>query len=81
ALALLARLMPETRPERTDSAAGPGFLQVLRHPALLRNGACSSTALGLIVSYVTLAPTVLIERGGMSTATFGLLFGANALLI
>ncbi|QND82380.1 Bcr/CflA family multidrug resistance transporter [Chromobacterium vaccinii] len=81
ALALLARLMPETRPECVESAAGPGFLQVLRHPALLRNGACSSTALGLIVSYVTLAPTVLIERGGLSAATFGLLFGANALLI
>ncbi|XLM20829.1 hypothetical protein MKD33_00570, partial [Chromobacterium piscinae] len=53
----------------------------LRHPALLRYGACSCAALGMIVSYVTLAPTVLIERGGLSAAAFGLLFGANALLI
>ncbi|WP_406850413.1 Bcr/CflA family efflux MFS transporter, partial [Chromobacterium phragmitis] len=81
ALALLARQMPETRPARQESAAGPGFRQVLRHPALLRNGACSCTALGLIVSYVTLAPSVLLVKEGLSAATFGVLFGGNALLV
>ena len=81
AFAALYWLMPETRPERTDKPAGPGFAAVLRHPAMLRNGACSSAALGLIISYVTLAPGVLIGREGLSSETFGLLFGGNALLI
>ncbi|UTH75695.1 multidrug effflux MFS transporter [Chromobacterium sp. IIBBL 290-4] len=81
AFTVLYWLMPETLPERTDKPAGPGFAAVLRHPAMLRNGACSSAALGLIISYVTLAPGVLIAREGLSSETFGLLFGGNALLI
>ena len=82
ASAWLAWKMPETRPA-ASSAAGPamGMRQVLATPALRRYGACCATALALIVSYVTLAPMVLIERGGISTTTFGLLFGGNALLV
>ncbi|OHX21846.1 multidrug effflux MFS transporter [Chromobacterium sphagni] len=79
--AWLARLMPETLPPQRERQSGPGLGQMLRHPALWRYGACSSSALGLIISYVTLAPGVLIDRAGLSSATFGLLFGANALLI
>lgn len=81
ATAWLAWAMPETRPPAQSGAAGPSMRQVLATPALRRYGACCATALALIVSYVTLAPMVLIERGGISTTTFGLLFGGNALLV
>lgn len=81
AFAALAWRMPETRPAAPPRAERIGSAYLLRHPDLLRYGACSCAALGMILSYVTLAPGVLIARGGMDAAVFGLLFGANALLI
>ncbi|BEV72320.1 multidrug effflux MFS transporter [Paludibacterium sp. THUN1379] len=84
--ALLASLwlgwrMPETRVIRVAHARPLPLARVLTHPAMLRYGFCCCAALGLIISYVTLAPAVLIARGGLSGGEFGLLFGANALLI
>ncbi|QEL57234.1 Bcr/CflA family efflux MFS transporter [Chromobacterium paludis] len=81
ACALLAAAMPETRPQRPERSAGIRLAELLGHPALWRYGACSCTALGLILSYVTLAPGVLIARGGLPATTFGVLFGGNALLL
>ncbi|WP_158253633.1 multidrug effflux MFS transporter [Chromobacterium alticapitis] len=79
--AALAWRMPETRPAAPPRAERMGTGELLRHPELLRYGACCCAALGMILGYVTLAPAVLIARGGMDATTFGLLFGANALLI
>ncbi|WP_158300977.1 Bcr/CflA family efflux MFS transporter [Chromobacterium sp. ATCC 53434] len=81
AFAALAWKMPETRPAAPPRAERAGSAELLRHPELLRYGACCCTALGMILGYVTLSPKVLIADGGVSPAVFGLLFGANALLI
>ncbi|WP_019102381.1 MULTISPECIES: Bcr/CflA family efflux MFS transporter [Chromobacterium] len=83
AAAWLAWKMPETRPVVASADGGPAISmrQVLSTQALRRYGACCCAALALIVSYVTLAPAVLIERGGVDATTFGLLFGGNALLV
>ncbi|TDR80227.1 multidrug effflux MFS transporter [Paludibacterium purpuratum] len=81
AAGLLAWQMPETRIEQPGNRAPLPLIKVLAHPAMLRHGFCCCTSLGLIISYVTLAPTVLIARGGVGTTDFGLLFGGNALLI
>jgi Bcr/CflA subfamily drug resistance transporter len=78
---LLAWRMPETRQVRPPGQATPPLARVLSHPAMLRHGFCCATSLGLIISYVTLAPEILIARGRLSATDFGLLFGANALLI
>nr|WP_199064107.1 Bcr/CflA family efflux MFS transporter [Chromobacterium sp. ASV5] len=80
-LACLLWRMPETRPAGMADETPPRLGQLLAEPALIRYGACCVSALGLIIGYVTLAPAVLIERGGLSPERFGLLFGANALLI
>ncbi|MBV8046862.1 MAG: multidrug effflux MFS transporter [Paludibacterium sp.] len=77
----LAAAMPETRVAHPADSAPLPLSHVIAHPAMRRFGFCCASALGLIVSYVTLAPEVLIARAGLDTATFGLLFGANALLI
>ncbi|UGA40485.1 MFS transporter [Chromobacterium haemolyticum] len=84
AAAWLAWKMPETRPavaSADDGGPAISMRQVLSTQALRRYGACCCAALALIVSYVTLAPAVLIERGGVDATTFGLLFGGNALLV
>ena len=83
AVALLAWKMPETlcTISRTERRQTISMLQVLAMPALCRYGTCCGAALALIVSYVTLAPEVLMERGGVDATSFGLLFGGNAVLM
>ncbi|OMH25836.1 multidrug effflux MFS transporter [Motiliproteus sp. MSK22-1] len=81
---IYARL-PETRP---DSTLKPESLFSLKHygplfsnSSFLYYGFACMAALASIICYVSFAPLVLIQELGLSQKDFGILFGANAVLI
>ncbi len=76
------RLMPETRRPRTMADEIPlSFAQVLRDRHFQRYGSCCAAALMIIISYVTLAPEIMIDKAGLSPLAFSSYFAANALLL
>ncbi len=79
----LACLMPETARHRAEhSETGqPGFAAILRDADFLRYGACCAASLMIIISYVTLAPEVMIDGAGLSPMAFSLYFAANAVIL
>ncbi|WKE65946.1 multidrug effflux MFS transporter [Gallaecimonas kandeliae] len=83
-LAVVWRFLPETRPPGTKVTAGIPFGQywrILRSPNFLRFALVNAAGMGMVTTYVSLAPTVLMEEGGLEPLAFALVFGVNALWI
>lgn len=76
--------LPETRPESTQDSSS---IQVARYKALLGHkpflafALVNASGMGMVNSYVSLAPTVLMTQAGLSPVAFSLVFGVNALWI
>ncbi|GAA0472303.1 MULTISPECIES: multidrug effflux MFS transporter [Tatumella] len=76
--------LPETRPHNTLKVP---FFPLKQYAAILSNprficfSLANAGALGMVLTYVSLAPDVLMEKGGLSPFTFALAFGANGLWI
>ena len=77
--------LPESRPQHTvipkKLISLAPYSQVLREPMFLYYGFTCMAALAAIISYVSYAPLVLIQELGLDQQQFGILFGANAILI
>ena len=83
-LGVIWRYLPETRPANTHAATLlplRRYLQILRSRQFRRFSLVNSTGMGMVLSYVSLAPTVMIAEAGLSPVHFSLIFGANALWI
>jgi MFS transporter, DHA1 family, multidrug resistance protein len=84
AAVILAARLPETN--RTRRTANPGsvvrsYVEILHNGNFLAFAAICSSALIIILTYVSYAPALLIENLGISPFTFSLYFCANAALV
>lgn len=83
-LAVVWRYLPETRPQGTRQSSGIPFDRywaIVRNPRFLAFAMVNGTGMGMVLTYVSLAPNVLMNQNGLSPLGFSLVFGANALWI
>lgn len=76
--------LPETRPADTLRVAGLPLRQygaILRQPRFLAFAFANAGALGMVLTYVSLAPHVLMTEDALSPIQFSCAFGANGLWI
>lgn len=81
---LVVLWLPETRPADTRRVASLPLRQyatILREPRFLAFAFANAGALGMVLTYVSLAPHVLMSTGGLSALQFSMAFGANGLWI
>ncbi len=76
--------LPETRPADTLRVKGLPLAQygaIAREPRFLAFAFANAGALGMVLTYVSLAPSVLMTEGGLSPLQFSFAFGANGFWI
>ncbi|MGK3113014.1 multidrug effflux MFS transporter [Candidatus Pantoea formicae] len=76
--------LPETRPADTLRVKGIPFAQyaaIAREPRFLAFAFANAGALGMVLTYVSLAPHVLMTEGGLTPLQFSFAFGANGFWI
>lgn len=76
--------LPETRPANTLRVKGlpiAQYAEILRQPRFLAFAFANAGALGMVLTYVSLAPQVLMTEGGLSPLQFSFAFGANGFWI
>lgn len=81
---LIALFLPETRPLDTQKVKGLPLAQygkILRQPRFLAFAFANAGALGMVLTYVSLAPHVLMTEGQLSALQFSMAFGANGFWI
>ncbi|OON40475.1 Bcr/CflA family drug resistance efflux transporter [Izhakiella australiensis] len=81
---LVVFLLPETRPEGTLRARGIPFRQyglIIKRPDFLAFAAANAGVMGMVLTYVSLAPEVLMNQGKLSPLQFSFAFGANGFWI
>ncbi|MCX8955887.1 Bcr/CflA family efflux MFS transporter [Erwinia psidii] len=81
---LTIAFLPETRPADTVAVKGLPFTQyynILRQPRFLAFAFANAGALGMVLTYVSLAPQVLMTEGELSALQFSIAFGANGFWI
>lgn len=81
---LIGLLLPETRPADTQKVKGLPLRQygaILREPRFLAFAFANAGALGMVLTYVSLAPHVLMTEGGLTALQFSIAFGANGFWI
>jgi DHA1 family bicyclomycin/chloramphenicol resistance-like MFS transporter len=81
---LIGLLLPETRPADTRKVKGLPLRQygaILREPRFLAFAFANAGALGMVLTYVSLAPHVLMTEGQLSALQFSIAFGANGFWI
>ncbi|WP_108649624.1 multidrug effflux MFS transporter [Dongshaea marina] len=74
--------LPETRPGKPSLKEVyhlSSYWGVVKNPVFLFYSCSCMGAMAIVLTYVTLAPGVLIVKQGMSQVQFALLFGSNAL--
>ncbi|CFQ33015.1 MULTISPECIES: multidrug effflux MFS transporter [Yersinia] len=83
-LILIICFLPETRPVDTQPANGlpiKNYLRILRDERFLKFSLVNAGAMGMALTYVSLAPNVLMVGAGLSPLQFSLVFGANGFWI
>ncbi|HEI8864795.1 TPA: multidrug effflux MFS transporter [Serratia odorifera] len=83
-LILIALRLPETRPADTLPVKGLPLRQyagILRQRRFLSFSLVNSGAMGMALTYVSLAPNVLMGSAGLTPLQFSLVFGANGFWI
>lgn len=83
-LILTIMFLPETRPTYTQPAKGlpiKNYLRILRDDRFLVFALVNAGAMGMALTYVSLAPNVLMVSAGLSPLQFSLAFGANGFWI
>ncbi|WP_205955359.1 multidrug effflux MFS transporter [Pantoea stewartii] len=76
--------LPETRPADTLRVKGlpvNQYAAILRQPRFLAFAFANAGALGMVLTYVSLAPHILMTEGGLSPLAFSFAFGANGFWI
>lgn len=76
--------LPETRPADTLRVKGlpiKQYAEILRQPRFLAFAFANAGALGMVLTYVSLAPQVLMTEGGLTPIQFSFAFGANGFWI
>lgn len=78
-------IMKETNPATDEEKLKPVFQferywSVIKHPMFLFHASLCMLAMAVILSYVTSAPLVLMDRLGLSMSSFTFWFGINAAL-
>lgn len=76
--------LPETRPQdtaRTKLLPIVNYFAILRQSRFILFALANAGALGMVITYVSLAPIVLMERMGLSSLSFSIIFGANGIWI
>src|SRR5471030_2723327 len=83
-LILILFKLPETRPADTQSGGAMPFKQyarILLNKRFITFAAVNAGAMGMALTYVSLAPTVLMSQAGLTPFEFSLVFGANGFWI
>ncbi|CNH98997.1 putative multidrug resistance protein [Yersinia massiliensis] len=83
-LILVIFFLPETRPADTQPSNGlpiKNYLRILRDDRFLTFALVNAGAMGMALTYVSLAPNVLMVGAGLSPLQFSLAFGANGFWI
>lgn len=81
---VIYRWLPETRPATTQrSAILPvrTYVTIIKQPAFLAFTLAIASALGMVLTYVSLAPIVLMEQARLTPFIFSIIFGVNGLWI
>ncbi|WP_338574840.1 multidrug effflux MFS transporter [Erwinia billingiae] len=81
---LIWRFLPETRPAGTLAVKGiplRQYAQILREPRFLAFTFANAGAMGMVLTYVSLAPQVLMTEGKLTALQFSIAFGANGFWI
>lgn len=81
---LIVRFLPETRPAGTLAVKGIPLRQyahILREPRFLAFAFANAGAMGMVLTYVSLAPQVLMTEGKLTALQFSIAFGANGFWI
>jgi len=83
-LLLVVFKLPETRPAGTQTNAGlplRQYARILSDPRFMTFALVNAGAMGVALTYVSLAPTVLMNIAGLTPLQFSLVFGANGFWI
>ncbi|CFQ50250.1 putative multidrug resistance protein [Yersinia frederiksenii] len=83
-LILIIAFLPETRPADTQPVKSlpiKNYLRILRDDRFLIFSLVNAGAMGMALTYVSLAPNVLMVGAGLSPLQFSLVFGANGFWI
>jgi DHA1 family bicyclomycin/chloramphenicol resistance-like MFS transporter len=83
-LVLIALRLPETRPADTVRVKGlpvRQYARIARDRRFLAFAVVNSGAMGMALTYVSLAPNVLMGTAGLTPLQFSLVFGANGFWI
>ncbi|RXA93970.1 MULTISPECIES: multidrug effflux MFS transporter [Yersinia] len=83
-LILIIIFLPETRPADTQPVKSlpiKNYLRILRDDRFLIFSLVNAGAMGMALTYVSLAPNVLMVGAGLSPLQFSLVFGANGFWI
>lgn len=83
-LVLIALRLPETRPADTVPVKGlpvRQYARILSERRFLSFAVVNSGAMGMALTYVSLAPNVLMGTAGLTPLQFSLVFGANGFWI
>ncbi|WP_174849733.1 multidrug effflux MFS transporter [Yersinia artesiana] len=83
-LILIIVFLPETRPADTQPVKSlpiKNYLRILRDDRFLTFALVNAGAMGMALTYVSLAPNVLMVGAGLSPLQFSLVFGANGFWI
>jgi Bcr/CflA subfamily drug resistance transporter len=83
-LLIIFRSLPETRPDSTRHSqlfSFKPYLEILRNKQFTLYAICAMGAMSVVLSYAFYAPEVLMVQLGLSSIQFGLIFGANALVV
>lgn len=81
---LVIFFLPETRPADTKKVKGlplRQYWQILRQPRFLAFAFANAGALGMVLTYVSLAPNVLMTEGKLTALQFSVAFGTNGFWI
>jgi len=81
---LVVCFLPETRPSGTlavKSIPVRQYWAILRQPSFLAFAAANAGAMGMVLTYVSLAPHVLMNEGKLNTLQFSIAFGVNGFWI
>lgn len=83
-LILIIIFLPETRPADTQPVKSlpiKNYFRILRDDRFLIFSLVNAGAMGMALTYVSLAPNVLMVGAGLSPLQFSLVFGANGFWI
>ncbi|PQQ40748.1 Bcr/CflA family drug resistance efflux transporter [Photorhabdus luminescens] len=81
-LLIIAAWLPETRPANTKTVHGlplKQYFQILSNAQFMHFALVNAGIMGIVITYVSFAPTVLMTEGHISPLAFSLIFGGNGL--